>query len=195
MKINIYCNVTNQNFSVGYVAGYVNNDIYIAFNNYMASEITRLIVVAINDQRYKSKWKKLSEPYKKYKKYHGLSPNIWDATGTLKMNVSYDITGDVLLVGIDDYVRYEDGTRVIDVARWMEFGTINLPERPLFRPILIYVRKNIRYFYNRFLKSLNKKEEKSSPVGIKWGDTLLQEFVRKHNLSTSRDRYITKRRN
>ena len=40
----------------------------------------------------------------------------------------------IMQVGIvDDTTVYPDGTKVIDVARWNEFGTNKIPARPAFR--------------------------------------------------------------
>lgn len=178
-KIKIRCNVTNTEFSVGYSSKYVDPEYHELFSRFIAKEISILLVKAINDQRYKSKWKPLTPSYKDWKSKNGLSTKIWEATGKLKLSIDYDNVGDVIFVGIDPYIRYEDGLQVLQVAKWMEYGTYKMPERPLFRPILQYVKSNVKYFYNKFLKEGGGSYEVSYH---KWSDRLLQEYVRQHNL-------------
>lgn len=182
-KIRIKCNVTNTEFSVGYSSDYIQEGQHANFSRFMAKEIARLLVQAIDDQRYKSRWKPLTPGYKDWKKSKGWSTKIWEATGTLKFSIDYDNVSDLILVGIDPYIKYDDGTSVLQVARWMEYGTYKMPERPLFRPILQYVRGNVKYFYNKFLKEGGDNNEISYH---KWSDRILQEYVRQHNLRIGR---------
>lgn len=182
-KITIHCNITNSKFSVGYKAEYIDPVHHSNFSRFIANQIATLLVKAIDDQRYKSKWKPLSESYQEWKKVKGLSPKIWEATGLLKMSIDYDDVDDIIYVGIDPLLHYDNGQNILQVARWLEYGTKNIPERPLFRPILQYVRGNIKFFYNKFLREGGNNYEVSYH---KWSDRILQEFVREHSLRTRR---------
>lgn len=182
-KITINCNITNSKFSVGYNSKYVDPIHHSNFSRFVAKEIARLVVQAIDDQRYKSKWKPLSEKYLEWKKRNGRSPKIWESTGMLKLSIDYDNVTDEIFVGIDPYLRYPSGEQVLQVAQWLEYGTYKIPERPIFRPILQYVRGNIKFFYNKFLREGGNNYEVSYH---KWSDRILQEFVRQHSLRTRR---------
>ena len=57
-----------------------------------------------------------------------------------------------------DSLPYPDGTSVIDVGLWNEFGTVNIPERSWLRP---GIRKNIKK-YKRINKQLLKKVTQGS---------------------------------
>lgn len=181
--IQIRCNVTNQTFSIGSKADYVDPKLRSKFAKYLASEITILVVKAINDQRYRVKWVPLNPRYYNWKREHKLSLNTWEATGYLKSKVSFDLEGPILDVGIDEYARYKDGTSVLRVAQWLEFGTKRMPERPLFRPIIRYVRSNVRYFYSKFMNEGGGTNE--IPYD-RWSNKLLQEFISKYSLRVKR---------
>lgn len=123
------------------------------FTKYMASELQRELVRAIDTQRFKYKWKPLNVKYLKYKKKHNLSLKTWEATGLLKDSIRVYKYGNVYLVGIDKRRKYK-GTpvRIYDVAVRLEYGTSTIPARPLFRPIVEHMSKNIRSYWYKFLE-------------------------------------------
>lgn len=177
MRVTIECNVLDLKFSVGYETSYIPLEEHRAFSEFVAGEISNQIIKAIDDQRFRSKWEALNVDYLEWKRKHELSLKTWEATGLLKSQISYDRVRDVIKVGIDPYAVYKDtGVSVLQVAKWMEYGNDRLPERPLFRPILINTRKSIKRMYKKFLNGPT-----SSPSRV-WGDTLLQEFVEQHKL-------------
>ena len=149
-KITFLCNVTNSRFTVGYKSKSVDPEDRVQFSLWIAEEIASMLVKAIEDQKYRKKWIALSPNYLEWKKKQHYSPNIWECTGMLKLEVKYWRRHDVVNFGIGPTKRYPDGTSVLKVARWMEYGTKNMPERPLFRPIISYIRKNISYMYAKF---------------------------------------------
>lgn len=189
-KVKIYCNVTDVYFSVGYTSRYIHPEVRVAFNHYMAMEISKIIVRAIDDQRYAGSWVPLNPYYKATKIRKGLSPKIWEATGFLKLNVQFSTLNDTIRVGIDPYIAYKSGVSTLKVAQWLEFGTKKMPERPLFRPIIAYVRKNIKFFYYKFLREYNiqdgqklSEDQIEKLQGTEWSDTKLQKFMEEHSLS------------
>ena len=146
----------------------------------MAREVSRLIVKAIDDQRYKGRWKPLTEEYLEYKKKAGLKLKIWEASSTLKLSVGYDIGSNLVTVGVREGSRYRNGPEILDVAKWMEFGTRKMPARPLFRPIIRYVRSNIQFFYKRYE---NDKEFRGRNLDrLNWSHRDLMELVDRYNL-------------
>ena len=121
-------------------------------------------------QRYKRLWKRLTKKYLKYKKAAGLSPQIWEATELLKESIGAwrVYAPDAFVIGIKSTVYYptEDGkkVRVLDVARWMEYGTgeqaeggkgkkdfRGMPPRPLFRPLKDRLSKDLGRHYKSFI--------------------------------------------
>lgn len=158
MEIHISSNVTNTAFKIGYNSPYVDPLLREEFSKYMAGEISKLVVKAIDSQKYSKSWVPLNPSYKEWKRKKGLSTKIWEATGYLKLNIGYNVHTKYIEVGIHPTAKYKNGQSVLQVARWLEYGTKNMPERPLFRTIIIYVRKNIRYFYEKFLRERSKYE-------------------------------------
>lgn len=128
------------------------------FQRYIASEYVRLVRLSIDDQRYRSKWKELTPGYLEYKRKHGLSPNIWEATGQLKSNLKYRKLGRYnYLIGFDKRLSHKGSkAKLYRIARWMEYGTLRMPPRPLFRVVYIYVSANIAYFYAKYLREEDK---------------------------------------
>ena len=122
------------------------------FVEYMAEKMRDNIKKAIELQRYRVKWKPLSIPYLKYKRLHHLSLKTWKATGLLYRSIAYKKHNDYYIIGINPYMRYKNGMRVIDVARYLEYGTRKSPARPLFRPVIFEMRKNLRLYWMTFLR-------------------------------------------
>jgi len=122
------------------------------FAGYIAEEMKNMLVEAIDTQRYKRNWPSLSIPYYEYKQRNNLSLNIWEATGLLKNSIDYFKVQNKWVVGINPFMNYPDTpVRVFRVARYMEYGTENMPARPLFRPIQGYISRHIRRFWESFL--------------------------------------------
>lgn len=134
------------------------DDLHDEFVRYMAKVYRDEVKRAIKEQRYKGNWKPLSRRYLKYKRTHGLSTNIWEATGTLVESISYWKQGERYVVGVRPRKTYP-GTDVtiLSVIRRMEYGDNKVPARPLFRPIAKYLQKNIRRYWEKFLESKGLK--------------------------------------
>ena len=122
------------------------------FVEYMAGQMRDSIKKAIELQRYRTKWKPLSIPYMKYKRLHHLSLKTWKSTGFLYRSIAYKKHNDHYIIGINPFLRYRNGMRVIDVAKYIEYGTRKMPARPLFRPIIFEMRKNLKKYWITFLK-------------------------------------------
>jgi len=127
----------------------------------MAEQLQKEFIRAIDTQRYRKdpkKWPPLTINYLRYKQKHKLSLNIWEATGHLKKNIKVFMRGTLIVVGFkrdDHYVT--TNVKINKVAKYVEYGGIRLPPRPLFRAITAYVRKNISTYYKRFRKEVLKR--------------------------------------
>ncbi|AMM44839.1 hypothetical protein SP15_040 [Bacillus phage SP-15] len=123
------------------------------FSKYMAKIMAEEIVKAIDNQRFKSKWAPLKIGYLKYKQRHDLSTKVWEATSVLKDNIKAYRYRDRWVVGIPKSRTYPGTSlRVYQVAQYLEYGTTRMPPRPLFRPIVSYLSKNIRRYWIKFLR-------------------------------------------
>lgn len=129
------------------------DDITQAFEEYMAQEFVRLFRSSIDDQRYKNRWRDLTPGYLQYKKAHGLSTNTWEATSQVKNDLKVLHRGrKVIVVGYDRRFNHiGTHTKVFQIAKWMEYGNLRIPPRPLFRYIYRYMSANVDFFWKRFL--------------------------------------------
>ena len=139
---------------------------------FMAEEFRDEIVRAINLQRFKNNnlsqyksgntsskgWPPLNLAYYKWKKKKKYSLKMWEATGFLKNKLtllSRDTRGDDahIMVGFKFYTLYpQRDVSPLLVSRVLEFGSDVVPPRPLFRPMYIYMRKNVRGYWKKFKK-------------------------------------------
>lgn len=123
------------------------------FIRYLAVTMRKMLKSSIKSQYYKYKWKPLNPAYLKFKKAHGLSENIWQATGKLYKSISYRKVGNYYIVGINPRATYENGTSVFMVAACMEYGSKNMPARPLFTPVLNYIKSNIKLYWRLYISN------------------------------------------
>lgn len=121
-------------------------------------------------------WEPLSERYRRLKEKAGLSAGMWIRSGQLLDAIkAYKFApAGVWSVGIPPQARYKEvvierndegepvdwslgrttDLKVLTVAKWLEFGTTNMPARPLFRPIQRRLRKGIRRFWEDYKSDL-----------------------------------------
>jgi hypothetical protein len=145
--------VINQNYRPMLKDNKLNAKIQEEFAYWLAEEMKRYLRDVVKKQRYKSHWKPLSPDYLKYKQLHGLSTNIWEASGFLIDHITVRKYRDHYIVGISRNLKYDvGGVSVYKVAVWMEHGTEKMPARPLFGPMYLYFRKNINFMFKKFIK-------------------------------------------
>lgn len=126
-----------------------------SFHEYLAYEFVNEVKRAIDTQKYKKKWKPLSPQYLAYKRRKGLSPIIWQATKQLKSSLKVSQSKGVYTIGWDKRIRHNKSKiPLYRLAKYMEFGTIKMPPRPLFRFILDNMSKNISRYWKKFSKWL-----------------------------------------
>ena len=133
-----------------------------AFEQYIAYEFVSEIKKAIDTQKYKGKWKPLSSHYLAYKKKRGLSPIIWEATKELKTTLKVMHKKNHIEIGWDrrlmhtsikgTHTNKKSKTPIYKIAKYMEYGTLRVPPRPLFRLVYQAMSKNIRKYWNTFSK-------------------------------------------
>jgi hypothetical protein len=122
------------------------------FQEFLAEEYVRLCKLSIDEQRYIQHWKSLTPGYSEYKKKHGLSPLIWEATGQVRNSLKVFHRGGVIIIGYDKRVNHiGTHTKVYQIAKWMEYGNLRIPPRPLFRSVYVYMSSNIDYFWKKYL--------------------------------------------
>lgn len=131
-----------------------NQQVRKQFETYIAHEFINEIKLSIKSQKYKSKWKPLSPRYLAYKKARGLSPIMWEATKQLKESLT--ITGTTTLtIGWDKRLLHKKSRYPLHkLAKRLEYGTMRIPPRPLFRYVYQYMSKNISRYWKKFTKLL-----------------------------------------
>lgn len=135
-------------------------DLHRKFSKFIAEKMVKLLVSAITTQRYKSRWEPLTPSYIEFKRHNGLSLNIWEATGMIKNHiVSYKYNSSYI-IGINPRAKYPGSDlHLLQVAKWMEFGNSRIPARPLFQPIVNYMKRNIRKYWDEFLRGRSVKND------------------------------------
>lgn len=123
------------------------------FSEFLAERMSELLKRRIITQYSYLRWEPLSSSYTEFKKKVGLKSGIWQATGFLTKSITYYRENNYYVIGINPEVKYPDSnTSVLFVAKCMEFGTRYMPARPLFGPTVIFMRRNIRKYWESFLK-------------------------------------------
>lgn len=79
-------------------------------------------------------WKRLKPATIRQKVNKGLSENIYVATSTYFQNITSWVKDDTAYIGVRKGVTHPDGEEVGNIAKWLEFGTSNMPARPLWQP-------------------------------------------------------------
>lgn len=168
-RISLYVNITKTTYSP---MGFISDPRYISifanmneqdrervltgFVRYLTITMKKMLKQSIKKQYYVRYWEPLSHNYLKFKREHGLSENIWEATGKLVNSISYRRQGNKFVIGIPKNVKYSNGVSVQYVAKCMEFGTKNMPARPLFNPVLRYIKRHIRTYWELYLLNPRK---------------------------------------
>lgn len=126
------------------------------FHYWLAKEYARLVVKAIDDQRFRYKWTPLSPTFLNYKKKNGYSLGMWEMTGELKNAIRVTKKGNKAIVGYLKKKHEDTNLYYVELAKILEFGSIRIPPRPLFRLIYRYMSSNINYFYIKYSKEVNR---------------------------------------
>lgn len=135
---------------------------YMDFQIYMAGQIADEYVRAIDTQRYAKgshAWKPLNIHYRTWKQKHHLSTNIWEATGHMKKSIKVFRKGSFIGVGFKQNDLYPKSfAKINDIARYLEYGgrkdPNRPPSRPLWRPLLERMRKDVSVYFKRYQKEL-----------------------------------------
>jgi hypothetical protein len=153
----ITVSVTGYKWTPGthYIKKTLSREQYSQFQLYIAETLRTEIIHAIEKQRYAKgtiyRWAPLSINYLRYKVRHKLSTNIWEATGQLKRNIQVFPRGNWLVVGFKKFDCYPNtGISFNRIARYVEYGGVRMPPRPLFRAVTEYIRRNIYRYYKKF---------------------------------------------
>lgn len=144
--------VRDPNFGFSHLNRVIQEEIENDFMKYLSGVIKKELKSAIKTQRYATRlWKPLEKKYLEFKRTHGLSENIWEATGKLVDSIIYRRLSNEYFIGIDPKAKYPNGTSVEFIGKCMEFGTKNMPARPLFAPVMRRVKRNIRNHWLDYL--------------------------------------------
>lgn len=153
----IKCTVTGFEFTPAKTICRGQEELQPQFADYIARCIHSDIVKAIETQSRRSKWKPLSPSYLSYKRRKGLSTKIWKSSGNMVSSIYKINRGNRILIGVTDKRKYPNSDITLrEVAVYLEYGTPRMPARPLFRPIFSKYYKNMRGYWNKFLKDQSR---------------------------------------
>lgn len=152
----IHIQVTNQDWTPS--AQFTKKEEYkgvdwLKFEGFLCRRFVVDTVLAVKRQSYVLHWRPLNLVYLRYKHTHGLSTNIWEATGTLISSLNYWKRGNVWTIGFNRR-RFYPGTRIslLFVARCLEFGAKRIPARPIFRRTHSYLESNTEKYLEAFVR-------------------------------------------
>lgn len=119
-----------------------------AFLRYFAD----IVIKRINDivRRKLYNWDPLSDAWANFKKRMHLDPRTWYASGQILESIGYKYypMGDVYVIGVHPTKKHNAYMKgginkgkkmkvsILNLIRYMEFGTAAMPSRPLFVPAL-----------------------------------------------------------
>jgi hypothetical protein len=148
-------------FGLGKLSDEEKSTVLKNFASYIADNMVYLLKTRIRSAYYDFKWTPLSVSWLYFKKQHGLPEHPWEATGYMLSAIRVIKKGNNYVVGIPQNLRYppvngKQGSNVLKIARCLEYGTEHIPARPLFKPVLTFVQRHIRAFWNQFLTDPSK---------------------------------------
>lgn len=129
----------------------------LEFTQYLAVVLRERVKDSVQKQTIagapmKRLYKPLNPEYRKSKPW-GTKGKFWVKTHTLIDTLSVWREGNVVKIGWKRSVTYQDsGVSVADVAMWVENGTDKMPARPLFKPHMAFISKNISQYFKHFVK-------------------------------------------
>lgn len=154
----IYIETLDRYWDAGKVIGKdIPKSVLLEFQLWIAGIYVQFIKDSIDEQRYRAKWQNLTPGYLAYKRKHGLSTKIWIATGQLRdsLKVLKRKGSSDLVIGFNKNSRHKGGSKpkLLSLSQWLEYGTLRMPPRPLFRLAFIYISKNAGRFYKLFMRN------------------------------------------
>lgn len=162
----IFISVTNTKWSPGkkYLREY-SKEIQNSFDRYIAIKFVSEVQRCINKQSIT--WRPLTHRYLQKKKRFGLSKRTWEATGSLKNNLKVIEKSSYYEIGWEKGLKpkkakgFNDKSNltILEIARKLEYGTLTIPPRALFRPIHRRMEKDINFYVEEFLKRNNPNKK------------------------------------
>lgn len=127
----------------------------LKFQRWLAKEYVKKVQSSVIIGKYSSKLAPLSPDYYVYKVRNHLNPNQWIATGDLINNLQTKGKNGTV-IGFDNRkVHKGSHMRYLKLARTLEYGTIRIPARPLFRLVYLIMRKDIKRYYDRYCDEID----------------------------------------
>lgn len=122
---------------------------------FIANEYRERLKQAVIRQSLADGWVSLNPAYKEHKIRTGLNPGMWVATERLIESIVVVRYGMEIQVGIDRRkVEKVSRTPLHLIAKALEYGTDTIPARPLFRPVLLSMYRDIDNITARFLQEV-----------------------------------------
>jgi len=159
-------------------------DFMEGFMEFLAKRFVRELRKAVNQRKYAKQWAPLSDDWRKRKKKMKLDPRMWKASGEMLESIHWwhSKKDDCWYVGVHPRKRHssyvmggihktkKQKALIIDIIRWLEMGTRNMPPRPLFSLVLRDIKRLIPVIYQEYItsvkgkRSLNRALQSSAPM-------------------------------
>ncbi len=121
----------------------------------MAEYIAEYFRRGIFRQKWKSRWKPLSEKYRRYKLRKGLDTRTLLAYHYYVNSITAYRSGNDWVVGAKPFQKHpKTGIPMEKLARFLEFGTRRMPARPHWRPAFLEAQKNAGKILRRYLRDV-----------------------------------------
>ena len=138
------------------------NETLVAFAESVAEDVKKTV------EEQKLKWAPLSPEYLKHKKDKGLDERILIATrdyldngiGVYKKD-NYVVVGPLPGKHKDSDLSYQD------LAMFLEYGTENMPARPLWRPLRAEAKEKIKSFKKDYARKVVKDAKEKAKAAKK----------------------------
>lgn len=118
-----------------------------SFHDYMAHTYVLEVQDIVKNMRYQHKFSPLNPKYLDYKIDNNLHLGHWIATGDLINNLKVKSHS---TVGFDNRKRHYSNLKYLDLARYLEYGTLRIPPRPLFRLVYERMRRDSSRWYHEW---------------------------------------------
>lgn len=162
------------------------NELLLDFLSFMAKRYKEKVIEAVEDQEFENDWEPLNSDYSEWKKSHGLDERILISSGQMldAIRVRYHPQLKMYSVGIDKNEKYrkvetikdsngnptgwelgqKTDVKILDVARWHEFGTENMAERRVWRPIRTRMAKNVQSHFEDWKMNSDEAQDRIREV-------------------------------
>ncbi|EJF06165.1 hypothetical protein ThvES_00017720 [Thiovulum sp. ES] len=138
----------------------INEDLLLqSFSVYLTTLIQQRAREHVSKQKIgrssmSSKYKPLSNSYNKSKPINTRN-KFWTYSDFLINNLQTYTINNIIHIGYQDSVIHpRTGAKANDIIQWLEYGTLSIPARPLFTPIVSRISREIGVYFEAHVNKL-----------------------------------------